>query len=363
LAIRKLAAIEALTRLKQAEPGLLSSITVEPNLWPTSAVIDWFNILRRLSGLAGREAKLKEAEQIVRSRLTFQGTTLGLSTERTDFLWWLMVSNDSNVVRLILSLLDSASWKEDLPRLSRGALSRQRQGRWDTTVANAWGVLAMEKFSKAFENAPVSGISTVMVSGKTESLDWNALPKGSQFTFPWPLQRSTLSVSPTASGKPWVTIQSLAAIPLRQPLSTGYRIKKTLTPVEQGKAGAWHQGDIVRVRLQIEAQADMTWVVVNDPIPAGAAILGTGLGRDSLLATKGEVQKGWAWPAFEERSLEAFRAYYEFVPKGEWTVEYTMRLNNQGLFHLPPTRVEALYSPEMLGEIPNEPVRVMSTRN
>ena len=104
----------------------------------------------------------------------------------------------------------------------------------------------------------------------------------------------------------------------------------------------------------------MTWVVVSDPIPAGAAVLGTGLGRDSSLATKGEDQKGWVWPAFEERSLEAFRAYYEYVPKGEWTVEYTMRLNNQGVFNLPPTRVEAMYSPEMLGEIPNESVKVLN---
>jgi len=36
------------------------------------------------------------------------------------------------------------------------------------------------------------------------------------------------------------------------------------------------------------------------------------------------------WSAFEERSFEAFRAYYEYVPKGKWTVEYTVRLNRPG---------------------------------
>src|SRR5206468_9807925 len=120
------------------------------------------------------------------------------------------------------------------------------------------------------------------------------------------------SISPPASGKPWVTVQSLAAVPLKQPFTTGYRITKTLIPLEQKEKGAWHQGDIVRVRLRIEAQSDMTWVVVSDPIPAGTAVLGTGLGRDSSLATKGEASQGWVWPAFEERSLEAFRAYYEY---------------------------------------------------
>jgi uncharacterized protein YfaS (alpha-2-macroglobulin family) len=56
--------------------------------------------------------------------------------------------------------------------------------------------------------------------------------------------------------------------------------------------------------------------------------------------------------------LEAFRAYYRFVPKGGWSVEYTLRLNNAGAFQLPPTRVEAMYSPEMFGELPNAPVSV-----
>jgi hypothetical protein len=102
----------------------------------------------------------------------------------------------------------------------------------------------------------------------------------------------------------------------------------------------------------------MTWVVVDDPIPAGAAVLGTGLGRDSGLLTRDEERKGWVWPAFEERSLEAFRAYYEYVPKGSWTVEYTYRLNNEGTFQLPATRLEALYAPEMFGELPNQPIQV-----
>ena len=363
LSIRKVAAIEALSRLGPVEPGLLSSIVIEPNLWPTSAVIDWFNTFQRLPEVSRRAERLKEAEQILRSRLNFHGTTMGFSTEKTDFLWWLMVSNDCNAVRLVLSTLNSPSWKEHLPRLTRGALGRQTQGRWDTTVANAWGVLAMQKFSQAFESASLSGASTAALSGHTESMDWNTSPKGSEFVFPWPSQRTALSVSPPPTGRPWVTVQSLAAIPLKQPLSTGYKIRKNLIPIEQQHAGSWHQGDIVRVRLQIEAQADMTWVVVSDPIPAGAAVLGTGLGRDSSLATQGETQAEWFWPTFEERSLEAFRAYYEYVPKGEWTVEYTMRLNNQGLFQLPPTRVEAMYSPEMLGEIPNEPVKVINGGN
>ena len=98
----------------------------------------------------------------------------------------------------------------------------------------------------------------------------------------------------------------------------------------------------------------MTWVVINDPIPTGAAILGGGGLRDSASATMGEKKSGWAaYPTFEERSFESYRAYYEYLPQGEITIEYTIRLNQDGKFSLPATRVEAMYSPDMYGEFPN----------
>jgi len=87
-------------------------------------------------------------------------------------------------------------------------------------------------------------------------------------------------------------------------------------------------------------------------------ILGSGLGRDAGSLTQGEKREGWAWPAFVERTQEAYRAYYPFVPKGTFKLEYTVRLNNPGRFDLPPTRVEALYAPEMFGELPNTAVAV-----
>jgi hypothetical protein len=43
-------------------------------------------------------------------------------------------------------------------------------------------------------------------------------------------------------------------------------------------------------------------------------------------------------------------------------MEYTVRLNNVGDFALPPSRVEALYAPEMFAESPNARVRVVQSR-
>jgi len=222
---------------------------------------------------------------------------------------------------------------------------------------NAWGVLVVEKFSQVFETTPVTGTTSATLVDVVQQIEWTQAPTGGTLDFSWPPQREDLVVDHYGTGNPWVTIQARAAIPLKAPFSSGYRIVRTLTPVEARETGRWSRGDIVRVRLEIDAQADMTWVVVSDPLPAGASHLGGSL-RTSQIATQGEKQQGQAWPAFEERSFEAFRAYYEFVPKGHFTVEYTIRLNQSGQFQLPTTRVEALYAPEMFGELPNEPFEV-----
>jgi hypothetical protein len=158
-------------------------------------------------------------------------------------------------------------------------------------------------------------------------------------------------------GRPWAFVESRAAVAPTAPVSAGLSVTRTVTPVEQQQPGVWRRGDVARVRLEVESRADLTWVVVDDPVPAGASILGGGLGRDSSLLVAGE-HRGGAWPVFEERRFDAYRAYYEVVPAGRFAVEYTVRLDNAGRFALPPTRVEALYAPEVHAELPNAVVTV-----
>ena len=61
-----------------------------------------------------------------------------------------------------------------------------------------------------------------------------------------------------------------------------------------------------------------------------------------------------------QQGFEAFRSYYEYLPKGTVKMQYTLRLNNVGDFALPPSRVEALYAPEMFGAAPNARVQVLA---
>jgi uncharacterized protein YfaS (alpha-2-macroglobulin family) len=202
LAVRKLAAMAALSTEKRVKPDMLDTFAIAPNLWPTSAVIDWYLILQRTPSLPQRAARLKEAEQILRARLNLQGTTMTFSTERKDDWWWLMASTDANANRLLLAMLDQPAWQADMGRLASGALGRQKKGRWNTTVANAWGVLALEKFSNKFESTPVTGSSSATLGGASKSVALNATTRGASVQLPWPGGTAELQLKHEGSGKP-----------------------------------------------------------------------------------------------------------------------------------------------------------------
>ena len=352
LDVRKLAALDALARHGRVQPRMLGSINWTPAAWPTSALLDAWSLYRRVDTLPERSARLDEVQRLIRSRLVAGGTTLKFTTEQDDDWWWLMDGPDTNAARLLLAATEVPAWKDDVALLLNGTLARQKRGAWLTTTANLWGVLALERFAARFESVPVAGRSTLQLAGTSRTLDWAATPSGDVLSLPL-AGAGTVSAGHTGAGRPWLTLQSLAAVPLKAPLSAGYRINKTVTAVERKVPGAWSRGDIVRVRLEVEAMADMSWVVVADPIPAGATLLGSGLGRDSAIATQGEKREGRAWPAYEERSADAWRGYFDWMPRGKQVMEYTLRLNSSGRFGLPPTRVEAMYAPESFGELPN----------
>lgn len=356
LQLRRLTAIAALSRDADGiDPRWLDAITITPQTWPTSALLDWIEILQHTSALPSREVRRAEAWAALRARTLMSGTTLTFTTEHTDDLWWLMQNTDVNASRTLLAALEEPGWQDDLPRLVTGSIARQRQGHWSTTNANAWGAVALRRFSARHESTPVAGTSRATLTADTRTIDWSADGSGGALEFALPTGATTLSAAHAGTGAPWLAWQLRAAVPLETPLEAGYRIERTVVPSTPRADGTWHAGDLYRVHLDIVAQSDMTWVVVDDPLPAGAMVLaaGTVAGADPGGDTTGPS------PTYEERTFQAYRAYFEFLPQGRARLEYTVRLNNPGVFVLPPTRVEALYAPDRYAELPLAPLTVL----
>ena len=389
---RKLKALEALARYGRATPQHLATVAATPGLWPLSGVVSWLAVLQHVPNHpnpATRQAQITEAESQIRARMVRSGTLTQFAGEREDYWWWLMDSPDGTAARLITALMELPGWEREVPKLVRGVLSRQREGHWDTTTANAWGVVMLEQFRRKYESQAVTGATEVQLGATRQHFDWATLPQlqaqqdaavaaaqapvpqagtqwrdeGTRLRFDWPTGGAgTVQANQTGTGTPWVTVQTRAARVLKAPQYAGFNVKKEIVAVDRKVKDRWSKGDVVEVRLTITAPAPWTWVVVDDPVPTGATILGSGLGRESALAASAAAADGgfggnwWYEPVHTERAFDAYRAYYEYFRASEKypaTLRYRMRLNNAGEFVLPPTRVEAMYAPENFGELPN----------
>jgi uncharacterized protein YfaS (alpha-2-macroglobulin family) len=243
----------------------------------------------------------------------------------------MMRDSEGAIIRLILSTMSQPSWQTDVPRLYSGLLSRQKEGSWATTTDNAWGRILIDKIKAKYSKDKVEGSVTFKLGSQSAVHAWAKKDKSS-YELPWQNENQA-TWSQQGAGKPWITVSVKAAVPVTKPVFAGFNVEKVITAVSQKKKGVWSVGDVAKIELKVKTPASQSWVVIEDPIPAGASILQS----SSATAT--------------ERKEELIRSYYSWFNNQE-TMEYTIRFNQAGTFVLPISRVEAMYSPDLFAELP-----------
>ncbi|TGK22652.1 alpha-2-macroglobulin family protein [Leptospira kmetyi] len=347
--LRKIIVLDAMSRFQTVGDDVIRSVQTDPKILPSDILISLRNLYSK-SGIYKNQ--IPQLDILLKSRFRIQGTSYNLTDE--PVLWWLLSSSDSTVMRTILSVVKDPNWKDDLPRMIRGAIARQSKGHWDITPANALGILAFQSYSRQFEKDSVEGNTVVKLENNTNTLEWKNKKDPPTISIPMPRSTQNLEFVQNGNGKPYAVIHTKAALPLKEKLESGMRMEKEILDESGSKKSSFKEGDVVRVRLKIYTESALSWIAVRDPIPAGASILGSGLGNDSR--SGGELAKEtdwWSSPTFVERKWEGYTAYFEYLPAGSVTLEYVYRINHSGKFILPPTRTEAMYLPDQFAELPN----------
>jgi alpha-2-macroglobulin len=350
----RIAALAALARNGASTPAMLGQTGLAPADMTTAVLADWLTIIDRTPGTS--PALRVAAETVLRQRLVYEGSRLDL-TDKDSASWWMMTSGDEMAIKALIAVMGRPGWSEEEPKMMIGVALRQQRGHWDTTPANAWGTIAAKKFATRYPASAISGMTTVSLGAQTLSQGWPMAPGTGPLRLALPMAKTPLVLNQAGGAGPWAMVSLSAAVPLKQALFAGYRIEKTVSVVSQKNADHLTRGDVVKVRITVDAGVDRNWVVVSDPVPPGATIIGNLGGQSALLAASASGGEG-AQPSYVERGNDAWRGYFEWVPEGRFVVEYAMRLNGSGQFTLPATRVEAMYSPDIRGLVPNAPVKV-----
>jgi alpha-2-macroglobulin len=350
----RLSALAALARNGASTPALIGAMETSPKDMTTSALADWIVAIDATKSLANAPALRGAAEAELRKRIVYEGSRMDI-TDAARAPWWLMVSSDEMAVRALDAVIGQPGWGEDTPRMMVGVAMRQRRGHWDTTPANAWGSILARRFAALYPASAVQGTTTATLGGVTRQQTWPMQPGTAALRIP--LMDGNLALSQSGGSGPWANVSVSAAVPLMQSLFAGYKMTRDVSVVTAKTKGVYTRGDVIKIRLTVEASADRNWVVITDPVPAGATIIGKLGGQSEILGNSANLSEG-GYPSYTERARGEWRGYFAWMPAGRTVVEYAVRLNGSGEFRLPPSRVEAMYSPEIRAQIPNANIRV-----
>ena len=341
----KLIALEALSRYDRASKRLLDTIRVDPVKLTAASLADWLDILNRSKEMPNRDALRAAAIKELRDNIRVSGTLANIA--RSDDRWYFMRSDDYTMARMFRLSLDTREFAEYKLPLLRGINNRMRRGGYFySTQANIWTAFALERYNK---QAAADGRTRITYNGETKEVVWGGDALDGEVTFPWSAGNGGVAIEHLGKGEPWVRAKLQAAVPLTGNVNNGITLTKTFKPVQQKRSDKYSVGDVIAVTVTAENAAGLGWLGIDDPVPAGATVLG-GL---SKLGSVSESAQSWSGYRYIERTFTNVRSSFEWAGKGKHSFSYELRLTTPGKFALPPTQAEAMYAPEVNGQLGN----------
>ena len=341
----KLIALEALSRYDRASKRLLDTVRVDPVKLTAASLADWIDILNRARDVPNRDAQRAAAIRELRDNVRVAANVA--SVARSDDRWYFMRSDDYTMARMFRLSLDTRELAEFKLPLLKGLNNRmQRGGYFWSTQANLWAAYALERHNK---QAAADGRTRITYNGETKEVVWDAGTTEGEVVFPWSNGAAGVAIEHLGKGEPWARTQLRAPVALTGKIDNGIGVAKTFKPVQQKRAGRYSVGDIVQVTVTADNKAGLGWLAIDDPIPAGSTVLG-GLAK---LGNTSEMPQTWSGYRYIERSFTNVRSSFEWAGKGKHSFTYEIRLTTPGKFALPPTHAEAMYSPEVNGQMGN----------
>ncbi|MBL8308919.1 MAG: hypothetical protein JNL19_00710 [Burkholderiales bacterium] len=341
----KLIALEALSRYDRASKRLLDTVRVDPVKLTAASLADWLDILNRSKDIANRDAQRAAAIKELRDNMRVAGSVANIA--RSDDRWYFMRSDDYTMARMFRLSLDTRELAEFKLPLLRGLNNRmQRGGYFWSTQANLWAAFALERHNK---QAAADGRTRITYNGETKEVVWDAGSLEGEANFVWNAATAGVSLEHLGRGEPWARAQLRGAVSLTGKVDNGITLSKTIKPVQQKRPGRYSVGDVVQVTVTADNKAGLGWLAIDDPVPAGSTVLG-GL---SKLGNVSEPPRTWSGYRYIERSFTNVRSSFEWAGKGQHSFSYDLRLTTPGKFTLPPTHAEAMYAPEVNGQLGN----------
>ncbi|MEZ4453942.1 MAG: MG2 domain-containing protein [Nannocystaceae bacterium] len=332
----------------------------------------------------------------------------GTSEDLRDGLSLLMHSSVQTDAIALMALLEVAPEDPLLPKVMAGIMAERDPrvgGRWPTTHANAWALLAANRYYTVVEKVTPDYVARIWLDdgyageqefrGRSMTVTEHKIPMRRLQSAP----EQTLTLAKEGPGKLYYRL-GLRYAPASMKIAAeaqGFVVSRTYEAVAQGADkvdpdavrqeadGTWvvKAGSMVKVNLTLVARDRANFVVVDDPLPAGlegqnsrfettlrdvASSFGPGggfYGRGGYGGYGGLTRwysdwwfPWWTWDHTELRD-DRLLLFADRLPAGVYTYSYLARATTIGEFQLPPIHAEGMYTPERFGHSASGVLRVV----
>ncbi|HZD03355.1 MAG TPA: hypothetical protein VE173_00510, partial [Longimicrobiales bacterium] len=165
----------------------------------------------------------------------------------------------------------------------------------------------------------------------------------------------------------YLTLSGMPRAEHPEPVDRGIAVERWYEDVETGRPVVEaEEGELLRVRLRITVPSERTFVVVDDPLPAGLEAVDLslrtvspfGAWRSSLEEAR-DPSGAWAfgawdsgmWTPFDHKEMRDERVVYSATVlwPGTYGATYLARATTAGVFLYPPAHAEEMYNPGVNG--------------
>jgi uncharacterized protein YfaS (alpha-2-macroglobulin family) len=306
----------------------------------------------RMTDVTNREA-WTSAAQTLASELDGLAVKTGIGSHWTSggryrYSW---LDNDVEVTSQVLrALLELKPDSGNVVPAVRWLMATRRGKAWSSTKDTASAVLALSNYLEKFPELSPSYTAQVFVG--EAKLGEAAMTEKSIFADPVLLTAgatalkpgdSTLRIEKAGTGTLYWSARLHYLLPAEEalPVAKGVAVQRTYrVPVDDPiAAGEQKPGSIVQVELKLVASENLRYVLLEEPIPAGCEVI-QGDDDEDLWRQPWDRREVW-----DNRIVFLF----DYLPKGDRTVEYVLRTEAPGMYRILPSNIALMYFPEVSG--------------
>jgi len=299
-------------------------------------------------------------------------TMTHFENNETDTWWWVLESNVKTTSIVLEAFLEVYGKFPYAEKIARWLASTTTQKRAMSTQEHIRLFRAFEKYYKVFESEVPDFIAEVLFNGSSKIKETFKDRQLTARTFAVnlnqykPGQTIDTLIKKEGTGILYYLLR-LRYYPMGQvdAIDRGFNVEKTYKTLDGNilKDNTFNAGEKYIVEIKVSTTMERSFVMLDDPLPAGLRVLNPNFESTSGLDTRKVSQDsewGGYWGRFyrSEIYFDRVLVFADYLTRGTHKWKYLAIATNSGSFVVPNTVAQEMYNPEVFGRNSNRNVEV-----